>query len=45
MLVGLTDLEKKVIENCNKSKVTKNLIFPISSCQRETTYKFDKLKN
>ena len=41
MLIGLTDLAK-VIENCDKSKITKHLNFPICFCQRETIYKFDK---
>ena len=29
-----------VIENCDKSKITKYLIFPICFCQRETFYIF-----
>ena len=31
---------KKVMENRDKSKITKYLIFPISFCKRETVYIF-----
>ena len=45
MLIGLTDLvKKKVIENRDKSKITKHLIFHICFCQRETIYKFDEFE-
>ena len=45
MLIGLTDLAlKKVVENRDKSKITKHLIFPICLCQRETINKFDKFE-
>ena len=42
MLIGLPDLAKgkKVIENCDKKKITKYLIFLICFCQRETFYNF-----
>ena len=47
MLIGLPDLAKKFIENRDKSKITKHLIFPIFR-QRETIYiffyKFDKFE-
>ena len=40
VLIGLPDLAKgrKFIGNCDKSKITKYLIFPI--CQRGTFYNF-----
>ena len=49
MLIGLPDLaKKKVIENRDKSKINKYLIFSFCFCQRETFYfffyKFDKFK-
>ena len=46
MLICLTDLSKEnyYIENRDKSKITKHLIFPICFCQREKLYKFDKLE-
>ena len=42
MLIGLPDLakRKKIIENRDKSKITKYLIFLICFCQRETFYFF-----
>ena len=42
MQIGLPDLakEKKVIENRDKSKITKHLIFPICFCERETFCRF-----
>ena len=41
MLIGLPDLaKKKVIENHDKSKITKYLIFPFCFCQREILYIF-----
>ena len=47
MLIGLPDLaKKKVIENRDKSKTIKYLIFPFCFCQKEIFYnsfcKFDK---
>ena len=33
-------LQKKIIENRDKSKITKHLIFPICFCQRETIFNF-----
>ena len=41
-MIDLPDFgkRKKVIENRDKSKVTKYLIFPICFCQRETFYSF-----
>ena len=45
MLIGLLDLQKKIIKNRDKSKITKLLIFPFCFCQRETIfYKFDKFE-
>ena len=48
MLIGLPDWQKKkVIENRDKSKITKYLIFPFCFYQRETLYifyKFDKFE-
>ena len=50
MLIGLPDFayRKKVIENRDKSKIIKYLIFHICFYQRETIYKsfykFDKLE-
>ena len=32
--------QKKIIENRDKSKITKHLIFPICFCQRETIFIF-----
>ena len=32
--------QKKIIENRDKSKITKHLIFPIFFCQRETIFNF-----
>ena len=40
MLIGLPGRRKKVIKNCDKSKITKYLIFPICFCNRETFYIF-----
>ena len=40
MLIGLPYLENKFIENHDKSKITKHIIFPICICQRETIYIF-----
>ena len=40
VLLGLPDLANKIIENHDKSKMTKHLIFPICYCQRETIYNF-----
>ena len=39
--------QKKIIENCDKLKITKHLIFSICFSQRETNfifYKFDKFE-
>ena len=38
VLIGLPDLtkERKLSKNCDKSKITEYLIFPICFCQRET---------
>ena len=48
MLIGLPDLANKFIENRDKSKNTKHLIFHICFRQRETIYdcfyKFDKFE-
>ena len=40
MLIGLPYLENKFIENHDKSKITKHIIFPICIRQRETIYIF-----
>ena len=40
MMLGLPDLAIENIENRDKSKITKHLIFPIYYCQRETIYNF-----
>ena len=32
--------QKKIIENRDKSKITKHLIFPICFCQREKIFNF-----
>ena len=45
VMIGLTDLGKKVIENPDKSKITEHLISPICFCQKETIYKFDKFES
>ena len=43
MLIGLPYSENKFIENHDKSKITKHIIFPICICQRETIYIFYKI--
>ena len=45
MPICLPDLANKSIENCDKSNITKHLIFPICFCQRETIYNFYKFSN
>ena len=40
MLIGLPYLENKFIENHDKSKITKHIIFPICIRERETIYIF-----
>ena len=40
VLRGLLDLAKEIIENRDKSNVTKHLIFLIFFCQRETVFIF-----
>ena len=35
-------LKKKIIENRDKSKITKHLIFLICLCQREIIFNIDK---
>ena len=37
--------QKNIIENRDKSKITKHLIFPISFCQREILFNFYKFDN
>ena len=39
-LVCLPDLANEIIENRDKSNITKHLIFPICFSQRETIYNF-----
>ena len=45
MLRGLADLAKKIIENRDKSKITKHLIFPICFCHREIIFSILQMLN
>ena len=44
VLIILLIWQKKLIENREKSKITKHLIFPICLYQRETIYNLNKLE-